>query len=147
MVQQKPFGLVLDLIVFMNNEDDNMNNNDGFTLIELIGVISIISILSLLFFPNLIYQFKNTDKKMDNQTEQIIIDSAKLYVENNLKSYNKANTYCISISDLIENEYLEDNFTEYNKEKIIENKVVQAIGNGKKFNFSIVDSNKCNESE
>ena len=124
-----------------------MNNNNGFTLIELIGVISIISILSLLFFPNLIYQFKNTDKKMDKQTEQIIIDSAKLFTENNSKSYSKANTYCISISDLIENEYLEDNFTEYNKEKIIKNKVVQAVGNGKKFNFSITDSNKCNESE
>lgn len=115
----------------------------GFTLIELIGVISIISILSLLFFPSLVYQFKANNKKMDKTTEQIIIDSSKLYIDNNSKYYDKSNTYCISIATLINNGYLEDNFTEFDKNYLVKNKAVKAIGDGTLFNFLIVDDDEC----
>lgn len=119
----------------------------GFTLIELVGVIIIISILSLLFFPSLINQFKKTSDNMDETTKKIIIDSAKIYVDNNESNFDKSKTYCITISTLIDNEYLEDNFTEYNKDYIIKNKVVQAIGNGDKFIYSIVSENNCEQAD
>lgn len=122
-------------------------NKKGFTLIELVGVIIIISILSLLFFPSLINQFKKTSDNMDETTKKIIIDSAKIYVDNNESNFDKSKTYCITISTLIDNEYLEDNFTEYNKDYIIKNKVVQAIGNGDKFIYSIVSENNCEQAD
>lgn len=122
-------------------------NKEGFTLIELVGVIIIISILSLLFFPSLINQFKKTSDNMDETTKKIIIDSAKIYVDNNESNFDKSKTYCITISTLIDNEYLEDNFTEYNKDYIIKNKVVQTIGNGDKFIYSIVSENNCEQTD
>lgn len=122
-------------------------NKKGFTLIELVGVIIIISILSLLFFPSLINQFKKTSDNMDETTKKIIIDSAKIYMDNNESNFDKSKTYCISISTLIDNEYLEDNFTEYDKDYIIKNKVVQAIGNGDKFNYSIISENNCEKTD
>lgn len=132
----------------MNNKGDYMKlNNKGFTLIELIGVIIIISILSLLFFPSLINQFKKTSDNMDETTEKIIIDSAKLYVDNNSANFDESKNYCLSILTLIENEYLEDNFTEYDKEDIIENRVVQIKGNGSKFNYSIVSDSSCEQTD
>lgn len=120
---------------------------NGFTLIELVGVIIIISILSLLFFPSLINQFKKTSDNMDETTKKIIIDSTKLYIDNNKASFDKSKNYCIPISLLIENEYLEDNFTEYNKDYIIKNKSVQVVGNGNKFNYSIISENNCVETD
>ena len=122
-------------------------NKKGFTLIELVGVIIIISILSLLFFPSLINQFKKTSDNMDETTKKIIIDSTKIYMDNNESNFDKSKTYCISISTLIDNEYLEDNFTEYDKDYIIKNKVVQAIGNGDKFNYSIISENNCEKTD
>lgn len=128
------------------NNGDNMNKK-GFTLIELVGVIIIISILSLLFFPSLISQFKKTSDNLDKTTEKVIIDSAKLYIDNNSADFDKSKNYCVSISILIENEYLQDNFDEYDKEDIIENKVVQVEGNGSKFNYSIVTESDCDQTD
>lgn len=121
-----------------------MKNNKGFTLIELIGVISILSILSLIFIPKLIYQFKKEDEKIDSITEDIIKRQAEVYLENN-QNYSKIGTYCISISTLIDNDYLEDNFKVSNKESIIENKVIQAKGDGNVFELSLVDIEDCED--
>lgn len=120
-----------------------MENKKGFTLIELIGVIMIIAVLSLLFFPNLIKKFQESNENLDATTTKIILDSAEHYVDNNSNLFSKSKSYCISISTLIDNEYLVDNFADFNKEKLINNKIIKVVGDGNNFDYSIVNTSDC----
>lgn len=80
----------------------------GFTLIELMAVIVIISLVCLLTFPNIVNQIeKSKDANKDN-IEEVVISSAKKYVNDNIDKYSEQRDYCISVEELVDNDYLKE---------------------------------------
>lgn len=86
---------------------------NGFTLIELIGVVAILALIMVVTIPQLMSTMTKTDvKKLESFTHDLEI-SATTYVENewsNFKQeylqYNKDGSYCLSLSSLIEKNYI-----------------------------------------
>ena len=87
----------------------------GFTLIELLVVIILIAAIVLLAIPKITNSVKNYNTNVDKTTLNIIKEATKLYISDNESLYPKGsqNTYCISLNELIEKEYLK-NTIQYN---------------------------------
>lgn len=117
----------------------------GFTLIELLGVIVILGILVLVAFPPLLNQIKKSKNEINDATKALVIDAAKDYVEDNINNYDKTNgsTYCINISTLTENNYLNENLKNENLDNIDTSKKVKLIYKNNKFEYEI--TNECEE--
>lgn len=86
---------------------------NGFTLIELIGVVAILALIMVVTIP----QFMSTMTKSNvKELESFAYDletSAMTYVENEWRDfkieyqkYNKDGSYCLSLSSLIEKNYI-----------------------------------------
>lgn len=80
----------------------------GFTLIELMAVIVIISLVCLLTFPNIVNQIKKSKDANKDNVEKVVISAAKKYVNDNIDKYNSEGDYCISIKELIDDDYLKE---------------------------------------
>jgi len=83
----------------------------GFTLVELIGVIVILSLIITFVYPVIINIARDEKGKISNYERDMIINAAKLYIENNDVSIpNKISDppACISISDLKESKFLKE---------------------------------------
>lgn len=117
----------------------------GFTLIELLGVIVILGILVLVAFPPLLNQIKKSKNEINDATKALVIDAAKDYVEDNINNYEKTNgsTYCINISTLTENNYLNENLKNENLDNIDISKKVKLMYKNNKFEYEI--TNECEE--
>lgn len=117
----------------------------GFTLIELLGVIVILGILVLVAFPPLLNQIKKSKNEINDATKALVIDAAKDYVEDNINNYDKTNgsTYCINISTLTENNYLNENLKNENLDNIDTSKKVKLMYKNNKFEYEI--TNECEE--
>lgn len=117
----------------------------GFTLIELLGVILILGILVLVAFPPLLNQIKKSKNEINDATKALVIDAAKDYVEDNINNYDKTNgsTYCINISTLTENNYLNENLKNENLDNIDTSKKVKLMYKNNKFEYEI--ANECEE--
>ena len=117
----------------------------GFTLIELLGVIVILGILVLVAFPPLLNQIKKSKNEINDATKALVIDAAKDYVEDNINNYDKTNgnTYCINISTLTENNYLNENLKNENLDDIDTSKKVKLMYKNNKFEYEI--TNECEE--
>lgn len=115
----------------------------GFTLIELLGVIVILGILVLVAFPPLLNQIKKSKNEINDATKALVIDAAKDYVEDNINNYEKTNgsTYCINISTLTENNYLNENLKNENLDNIDTSKQVKLMYKNNKFEYEI--TNNC----
>lgn len=116
----------------------------GFTLIELLGVVIILGVLALILFPILINQIRKTKEGISDTTKALIIDSAKDYYEDNINNYDKIEgmTYCIDISTLTENNYLNKKLKDENLNDIDDSKKVKLIYHNNKINYDI--TNTCN---
>ena len=116
--------------------------NKAFTLIELLGVILILGLLVLIAFPPLLSKIKNSKSKISEATKLLIIDATKDYINDNENNFEKTNgmTYCIPISTLIENNYLNENLKDENLNNIKATKKIKLIYNNNNFNYEIVDS-------
>lgn len=62
----------------MNNEKDNKN---GFTLVELIAVIAIIAILTLMAVPAVLKIYNENVIKAMNVQENEVVNAANLFIE------------------------------------------------------------------
>lgn len=82
----------------------------GFTLIELMAVIIIISLLAILTFPNIVGQIKKSKNAKNNNVNAIVISATKKYINDNPNEYDKEEyvDYCITIKDLVDNDYLKE---------------------------------------
>lgn len=80
----------------------------GFTLIELMAVVVIISLVCLLTFPNIVNQIKKSKDANKDNVEKVVISAAKKYVNDNIDKYSEDGQYCISVQDLINNDYLKE---------------------------------------
>jgi prepilin-type N-terminal cleavage/methylation domain-containing protein len=116
--------------------------NKGYTLLELLGVIVILSVLVTLVFPSVINFIKKSNDKIDSITNELIINAAEDYINDNSSNiYLTSGTdYCITIDRLIEYQYLEsirelDNYTRYSKS------VKVTYDNG--YKYEIIDTDNC----
>lgn len=116
--------------------------NKAFTLIELLGVIILLGVLVLITFPKIINQIQKAKDEIDNATETLIIDASKDYVEDNINDYAKIQgiTYCINITTLTENNYLNKKLKDKDLNDIDKSKKVKLTYNNNNYNYEIVDS-------
>lgn len=117
---------------------------NAFTLLELLGVVIILGVLSLITFPIILNQIKNAKQGIKDSTKTLIIDAAKDYYEDNTNNYDliEGMTYCINISTLTDNNYLNKKIKDDNLNDIDITKKVKMIYHNNKFNYDITDT--CN---
>jgi|GEM_PF-818250 len=82
-----------------------MKKNKGFTLVEMLGVLVLLIIVFMIMFPSLTRMLKNTNSDIDAATLSIIEDATATFLtdQNNLYPRDDDYTYCISLSELIDN--------------------------------------------
>lgn len=97
-----------------------MKENKGFTLAELIGVVTLVGILCLITFPPIIKQVQQKEKDVDEATKQIVFAATELYINSHFEEYQKVegDTYCISLQQLIDEDYLEEPFKDASGKEI-----------------------------
>lgn len=123
----------------------------GFTLVELLGVIVLLAAISLVTMPAILNQINNAQNKIDSSTQSIIINAAKLYVDDNLNDFEKntTKTYCLTLINLIKDDYLDEGIVnanlESNQDKISETKTVK-VTYTTEFVYEIVNNNACSAS-
>ena len=113
---------------------------NGFTLVELMAVIIIISLIALLTFPNIINQIKKTKKSNNKMIEDVVIEQAKKYVNDNEEEFQDNDGYCLSIETLVDNGYVKEELVSINEKK--DNNVIMMIRHDD-FTYKIVDKNDC----
>lgn len=104
-----------------------MNNEKGFTLVELIAVITLMAIIGLMAFANLTNMMKEGEEREIESFETSVKNAAQIYVETNqdsdaFKGLQINNSFQISASLLVSYEYLDstiNNPTGYDFDNII----------------------------
>lgn len=97
------------LKIFLKEFDED---NNGFTLMEMLASITIITFIIAIASPNIFGLIEKSKDKSDIATAKIIAKSAELYIsenENDLNSNSskvKDQGYCENIEILIKNNYL-----------------------------------------
>ena len=80
-----------------------MKDNKAFTLAEILGVIVIIGLLLIIVGPMITDRIRNNKEKTDEVGNKIIYTAVEQYINENNSKYPKGNSYCIEISDLVQN--------------------------------------------
>lgn len=80
-----------------------MKDNKAFTLAEILGVIVIIGLLLIIVGPMITDRIRNNKEKTDEVGNKIIYAAVEQYINENSSIYPKGNSYCIEISDLVQN--------------------------------------------
>ena len=120
-------------------------NDEGYTLIEVLGVIIIITSLSLLVIPNMVNKFIDKRDESNKINEEIIVSTAKLFVSDHEEQFLKKTgaRYCLNMNNLIKENYLDSNNKDikYNQ-KLAKNKII-SIYYTDTWNYEIVDLDAC----
>ncbi|MDD6323942.1 MAG: type II secretion system protein [Bacilli bacterium] len=86
-----------------------MMKNKGFTLIELLGTIIILSAILLVIIPGVVGSIKKSEKEADDSTKNSIILAAQNWVSDNKYVFDNAECDSITVKDLQEYGYLDEN--------------------------------------
>lgn len=114
----------------------------GFTLVELIGVLIILGSLALLTSQIIIGKVKQINLEAEESSKQIILSSAKDYIELMPTEYVENTTlkYCVSYQDLIDSGTLKDDMIPKIEDvSYLKSYFVEATYNGFDYNYSIVE--------
>ena len=114
-------------------------NKKGFTLAELIGVIVVLSLICLITVPAIASVLKTNKKSLCETQLKNVLAAAKSYVSENLLSMpiNDGDYKIITIGDLIENGFIEENIQNpVTKEEIDPEIEITIKKNGKKIDVS-----------
>lgn len=114
-------------------------NKKGFTLAELIGVIVVLSLICLITVPAIASVLKTNKKSLCETQLKNVLAAAKSYVSENLLSMpiNDGDYKIITIGDLIENGFIEENIQNpVTKEEIDPEIEITIKKNGKKLDVS-----------
>ena len=118
----------------------------GFTLIELLGVIIILALLAILVFPSIVNSVRNSSKKTDDLTLDLIYNAASLYIDNYKNKFPKTNgnEYSIKLQDLVDEGLLVSpiKLSESNSD-LTSKKCVQVSYNDG-FDYELKDAGSCN---
>lgn len=91
-------------------------NKKGFTLVEILAVITILSLLMVFVVPNFVKLVNDNKKTVSDIQKEMIINAAKLYVEdcNNIHNTDISCNFTssgketkINLDDLVNNGYIE----------------------------------------
>ena len=119
---------------------------NGFTLMELLGVIMILAILVIIAFPPILTQIKKSKQEIKNTTKILITDAAKDYYEDNINNFEQTEgkTYCIDLSTLINQGYLNGKLKDEDLDNIDPTKKVKMVYHNEKFEYDVVKSCSTN---
>lgn len=122
-------------------------NNKAFTLVELLGVIVILSILILIVIPKITSSVKNKTEEIDGVTFNIITKATELYIHDNSSAYEEREgiTYCIPLTNLTNNGYLEAPITNFKDSIDITTTKSVKVQYNEGYIYTIVDKDKCIE--
>lgn len=119
---------------------------NGFTLIELLGVIIILGLLVVLVFPSIINSIRNSSKKTDDLTLELIYNAADLYIDNHKNEFykNNGNQYSINLKDLVDEGLLVSPIKlSESDEDLTSKKCIQVTYNDG-FDYELKDTETCN---
>lgn len=89
-----------------------MKNNEGFTLVELIGIIIIFSLISILAFTSFTKIMKDSKADEINEYKESLINASSLYVEMHLDRFEMLNevggTTIITAKTLSDEGYIQE---------------------------------------
>lgn len=84
-----------------------MQNNKGYTIIELVVLIVVIGVFSLFTINKVSYAFEDNNKVSEESEKLILLKAANSYAEN-IKDTLEENDVYITGKDLVDEEYLID---------------------------------------
>lgn len=115
-------------------------NKKGFTLAEIIGVVVVLGLIALLAFPPMLNTVKNSENKIDEATKTLIYTASSQYTAKYKNNFPKTvnNVYCITVSDLIKENYLNSNIIR-NSIKL-ETKIKVTVSEDYKYEYIIDDT-------
>ena len=117
----------------------------GFTLVELIGVVIILGLLSLLTFFTILKVLRDTDIKLSENSKTLLFSSVDSYIQENLNSFPKIeeNIYCLTLSELKENDNLISDIYDVNGNKVELNNYIKITLEDSKYQYELVSD--CDE--
>lgn len=118
-------------------------NKKGFTLVELLGVLIIMSIIMVIVVTPIIGQIRNTAKKLDTASLQVLYKSTASYLDANKNLYPKSDgmIYYISVGQLIDSEKLASNYLSSYSEKVLSrSNVIKVTVKDGGYQYSLADS-------
>ena len=119
----------------------------GFTLVELIGVVILLGLIALIAIPPIMNSVRKTKGEISDASKEILYSATASYLSAHENEYPKTNgnVYCITLSDLVKEEYLATEvYDSVTGEPIsLDNKVEVIVGNG---SYSYNLNNNCNSS-
>lgn len=121
-------------------------NKKGFTLAEIIGVVVILGLIALLAFPPLLNMIKNGENKLSDSAKTLIYTASSQYTAKYINDFpkNQGNVYCITLEDLIKEEFLSSSIQNENLGDFgLQTKIKITINNESKYDY-IID-NDCIE--
>ncbi len=125
-----------------------MKQNNGFTLVELIGVILLLSLVGLLALPPIVKYIQNSKNAYDESTLKLIYSAANSYIDINPDNYPKEekNLYCISLTDLVTSGKLSKDILDLNKDnEIPTDKIVGVTFTNNRYEHILMDAEECIE--
>ncbi|MBE6138728.1 MAG: prepilin-type N-terminal cleavage/methylation domain-containing protein [Firmicutes bacterium] len=131
-----------DGVSVSKRKEDEMKKN-AFTLIELLGVIVILAAVMLIAFPPILNQIQKSQGGVDEATKTIIINAAKLFVDQNddeFKTVN-GNIYCKSFDDLITSGLLTKGMISGSEDALDDKLIKISYNNG--YVYEIVNTADC----
>ena len=120
---------------------------NGFTLVELICVVMLLSIIITLVVVSTINILNNSKNRENTASLKLIETASKDYINKYENNYyiNNGVTYCVPISDLVNENLLASNIS-YDGEEIIE-KVVKIQYDNNKYSYTLDDVETCKLTE
>ena len=88
-------------------------NNKGLTLIELLATLLVLAIVATIVSTNITGIIKEKREKTNEYQENIIKEAAESYVADSINDGNDVCKTSISISKLIQDGYLDDEYEKY----------------------------------
>lgn len=129
-----------------------MKKDNGFTLIELLAVIALIALLALVVVPSVMNVITGNKDKLDSTTTKLIYTAAENYLDYNQTEYIKEDgaVYCITIQELIEKGFLEENLIDaktgepIDKNYIVKSSYVKDLFKNK-YEYEILIDTNCTD--
>lgn len=117
----------------------------GFTLIEVLAVVTIIGLIFVIVIPKIINSLNNKKEDIDSTTNSMIINAAKMYVDDHNTKFDKINgsTYCLPLTTLTKEKYLESPIKNVTDDKDITNIKSVKISYDNTFKYEIVNKKDC----
>lgn len=83
-------------------------NNKGFTLVELLAVLVILIAISSIAIPAISSSLDRSKGKQTKAKEKLLLSAAELYITDHKNNIASDKSCYISVNELIQNDYIDD---------------------------------------